>query len=217
MSATALYIYGLAMSLEADKRFFHMVSFAICAFASLAYLVMAFDLGRVEVDGRDVFYARYIDWAVTTPLLLVDLGFLAGMSAADVAGLCVWDVLMIAGGLFGALTTHVAAKYSFFAYGCVAFLFIVRSLYAACGLAKEKRSPAVAARYNDLAMLTILVWFAYPIVWVLGEGGGFVSIDVEIILYAILDVTAKVVFSLLLVSVRPEEHMKEEERLVGRA
>jgi len=45
---------------------------AICWIASLAYLVMALGYGyttRCE-DGRQFFYARYIDWAITTPLLL---------------------------------------------------------------------------------------------------------------------------------------------------
>jgi len=45
---------------------------AICLIASLAYLTMALGYGytiRCD-DGRQFFYARYIDWAITTPLLL---------------------------------------------------------------------------------------------------------------------------------------------------
>jgi bacteriorhodopsin len=34
---------------------------------------------------RQFFYARYVDWSITTPLLLLDLGLIAGADGALIA------------------------------------------------------------------------------------------------------------------------------------
>ena len=57
---------------------------------------------------RSFFFARYIDWIVTTPLLLLDLFLLAGLSSNEINTLIAYDVMMIVTGLMGALTTTSA-------------------------------------------------------------------------------------------------------------
>lgn len=42
-----------------------------------------------EGNTREVFYARYIDWLITTPLLLLDLALLAGIPPVDIVLLMV--------------------------------------------------------------------------------------------------------------------------------
>ena len=55
------------------RRMPHYVSLLICGLASLAYLSMATGNGSmVRADGRVFYWARYIDWLVTTPLLLYE-------------------------------------------------------------------------------------------------------------------------------------------------
>lgn len=46
--------------------------------AFTSYLVMASGGGRLLLaDGREVFLARYVDWTITTPLLLLGLSLTA--------------------------------------------------------------------------------------------------------------------------------------------
>ena len=49
---------------------------------------------------RQEFWARYVDWTLTTPLLLLDLSLLAGMSGANILVAVLSDVIMCLTGLF---------------------------------------------------------------------------------------------------------------------
>lgn len=55
---------------------------------------------------RQVFWARYVDWAVTTPLLLLDLALLAGMPLTTTILVMLADEAMILTGLFSGLSQN---------------------------------------------------------------------------------------------------------------
>ena len=61
------------------------------------------------------------------------------------------------------------------------------------------RGDRVSSAYVGLSLYTVLLWTAYPVVWALAEGTNFLSVDQEILAYAILDVAAKAVFGAALV------------------
>jgi bacteriorhodopsin len=44
---------------------------------------------------RQIYWARYVDWAITTPLLLLDLTILAGLPGADILLAVFADVAMV--------------------------------------------------------------------------------------------------------------------------
>lgn len=71
----------------------------------------------------------------------------------------------------------------------------------------EQKSETYKGRYNLLMFMTVILWTAYPIVWAAAEGTATISLETEIWLYMILDVTAKCVFSVLLLAVKPEESL----------
>ena len=51
---------------------------------------------------RQVYWARYVDWSLTTPLLLLDLALLAGLSGGHILIAIFADLVMILTGLFAA-------------------------------------------------------------------------------------------------------------------
>lgn len=64
----------------------------VTAVASISYFSMASGGGWVIApDCRQLFIARYIDWAITSPLILVCLGVIAGVSKWDIMALCLSD------------------------------------------------------------------------------------------------------------------------------
>ena len=88
--------------------------------ASLAYLTMASGYGASAANGQQFFYACYADWTLTTPLMLVDLAYLANENcpletAVHLVAISI-DVLMIVGGLVGALPGGQTSSWMFFAY-----------------------------------------------------------------------------------------------------
>jgi len=48
-----------------------------------------------EIIIRQIYWARYVDWAITTPLVLLDLTVLAGLPGAEIILAVFADVAMI--------------------------------------------------------------------------------------------------------------------------
>jgi len=48
-----------------------------------------------ELIFRQIYWARYIDWAITTPLLLIDLTVLAGLPGVEILLAIYADIAMI--------------------------------------------------------------------------------------------------------------------------
>ena len=68
------------------QKVYYYCNVFICGFATMAYFAMLSGQGWTAVAGcRQFFYARYVDWSVTTPLLLLDLGLIAGADGALIA------------------------------------------------------------------------------------------------------------------------------------
>jgi bacteriorhodopsin len=84
MTFSTMLFIGLSFSVDRSKRIFHYITAAITLVAAIAYFTMASNLGYAAiivefqrsnpvVSGppnatREIFYVRYIDWFVTTPV-----------------------------------------------------------------------------------------------------------------------------------------------------
>ena len=198
------FVYMTLTSPEENRHFYYATSL-VPLIAATAYFAMASGHGAVLLGGRTFFFARYVDWVFTTPLLLLDLALLALPNLRNrlglVATMIAADVYMIVTGLVAGLLNGVD-KYVWFATSTIAFLFI---LYALTRLFRDAatRGGQVGSLFRTLATLTMVLWILYPIVWLLGtEGFGVINLATEVIIYAILDVSAKVGFGFVLLSNR---------------
>jgi bacteriorhodopsin len=157
--------------------------------------------GYTIVDGRVFHYARYLDWLVTTPLLLLDLGALAGISNEDALMLVILDILMILAGLAGGLTTG-AASFWLWILGCTFFLPIIYDLAVTFRAKAKELGEAASSCYEKLFILTLVLWTAYPVVFFFAEYANTLPTTYEIGTYMVLDVTAKCVFGFILLTSR---------------
>lgn len=120
---------GLALRKQRRDRLFHYITAAVVFVACIAYFTMGSNLGftpiQVEfprnnpvVRGtyREIFYVRYIDWFITTPLLLLDLLLTAGMPWPSILWTILIDEIMIVTGLVGALVVS-RYKWAYFVIG----------------------------------------------------------------------------------------------------
>lgn len=142
-----LGVYILSKRVERRFRLFHWICGTILGIAMVSYLCMATGLGISYVSThnpnghhnsnvllkREVYWARYVDWLLTTPLLLLDLSLLAGLSPATTVSIIVVDVFMILTGLFSGLmpaafNDGARARWLFYAISCIAFLVILYTL-----------------------------------------------------------------------------------------
>jgi len=144
---------------------------------------------------RQVYWARYVDWSLTTPLLLLDLCLLAGLNGGHTIMAILADVVMVLTGLFAAYGSEkTAQKWGWYTIACIAFLVIIWHLVVNGRAGVKNKSSNVAKLYAGISLYTILVWTAYPIIWAVADGARILSVNQEIIAYAVLDVLAKPVF-----------------------
>ncbi|RDW74098.1 family A G protein-coupled receptor-like protein [Coleophoma crateriformis] len=205
---SALIFMGLSFKVPRSKRIFHYITSAICLVACIAYFTMASNLGYAaiaiefqrsnpKVHGvfREVFYVRYIDWFVTTPLLLLDLLLTAGLPWPTILYTILFDIIMVVTGLVGALVGS-SYKWGYFTFAQLSLFFIAYNVVVV-GRA-HARAVGTEKVYNMCGAWTIFLWFIYPICWGLSEGGNVIAPDSEAVMYGVLDLMAKPVFGALL-------------------
>lgn len=187
-------------------RHFYAITFAIALIAFLAYLVMATGGGVTLVGDRAFYYARYVDWVFTTPLLLLDLALLAlarpGRNIGLIVGIIVLDLFMILTGLWAG-GTEGGGRYFLWLVSTIAMIALLYLVVTKLFAAASTQTPGVQQVFKTLAILTVVLWSLYPVVWLLGtEGFGAVGLTVEVFLFLVLDLSAKIGFGFLLLTNR---------------
>jgi len=182
----------------------------ITAFATLSYFALATGSGNsfsetIIKEGhkhvpdtyehifRQVFWARYIEWALTTPLILLNLALLAGLSGANILVVVLTDLILVFTGLFAAYSVSDAQKWAWFAMAIVAYLVLIYIFVVPGRRAASAKDNKTSKLYIVIGSFILIVWLLYPIVWAI-SGARRWSVDAEIIAYAVLDILAKPVF-----------------------
>ena len=112
---------------------------------------------------REVYWARYVDWSVTTPLLLMDLALMAGLSGANILVAIVADLIMILTGLFAAFGgDNDGQKWGWYGWACVAYLVVVYQLAFNGRSAVASKDSKTKAFYGAIAGFTLILWTVYP-------------------------------------------------------
>lgn len=210
MAVAGFAFIGLSFRIERRNRVFHYLTSAVVFVAAIAYFTMGSNLGftPVQVDFvrssprvagmyRSFFYVRYIDWVITTPLLLLDLLLTAGRPWPTVVWVVIVDEIMIITGLVGALISN-RYKWAYFIFGCVALCYIVYQLVWESRIQARAYGRDVERAFLMCGSLTAFLWILYPIAWGVSEGGNVIAPDSEAVFYGILDFLAKPVFGALL-------------------
>ena len=175
--------YGQALEHKADilksKRLYYVITTLITIFASLSYFAMATGHGvlynhvRVRHSHnhvpdtfhdvyRQVFWARYVDWSLTTPLILINLGLLAGLNGAHLLIAIIADVIMILTGMFAAFGSEgTPQKWGWYAISCISYLVVVWHLAINGRVQAKAKGSKVGRFFAAIAGFTIIVWAAY--------------------------------------------------------
>jgi len=190
---------------DEEQRRFYIITIFITAIASIAYFAMAtgFGLTEVSVGGQalDIYWARYADWLFTTPLLLLDLALLAKATRNTTYTLVGLDVIMIVTGVVGALvTSSPALRIVWWGISTAALVFLLYFLVGALREAASRQTDSVRRLTTRLRNMLIVLWVAYPVVWILGTEGtiGVLPLYWETAAFMVLDLTAKVGFGFVL-------------------
>ncbi|MDN5696511.1 MAG: bacteriorhodopsin, partial [Rubrobacter sp.] len=200
--ATVYFLY-LAITGGMENRHHYLTSTVIVLWAAIWYVLMGSGSGvsLVEVSdgGARIFYwGRYIDWLITTPLLLLGLAWIGlggrvGGHQRMVTYLLGADVLMILTGILAGATGS-GFRWFWFVVSSIFFAAVLYLLWGWLRSAAQEGNPegGFGLFYTLASMLTVL-WILYPVVWILGQEGAMVfSSSFEVFSFAVLDILAKI-------------------------
>ena len=202
MAAGALLFAAWARNPKGVHREEYLVAITIPVWSGLAYLAMANGLGTVEVAGQTTYWARYVDWIVTTPLILVALFLTATHRLRErpytlLAAIVAADVVMIACGAVGDFATG-STRTLFFLIGCAALVVVFWLAWGPLRKLAYRQGDDLGRIYVIVLTYLSACWIGYPMIWYLGPSGtGVIAQPVETILFVVLPVFSKVGFSIL--------------------
>lgn len=175
------------------ERIFHYIFSVALLVGTISYFAMASDLGWVVVATAEntdtaasyqIFWAKYVNWVVSWPALVVALGLLSGLSWATiffgVALAWTWVVTYLV-----AAFTPTTYKWGFFAFGTVAWLLLA-AVTLSDGL-RAARRVSISRDYAMLAGWLNLIWLLYPIAFGVSDGGNKIGVTAAFIFFGILD------------------------------
>ena len=203
MALGALFFFYWSRDPKGVHREEYLVATLIPIWSGLAYLAMAFGLGQTEVAGQTTYWARYADWIVTTPLLILALALTANHRKQERNGVLIGaaiaaDVIMILCGLIGDLAEPGLVRYLFFFIGVLALLAVFYITWGPFRRTAYSEGEDLGKVYDRVAGYLSIFWVGYPLVWILGPSGtGLLSQQVDTWLFIILPLFSKVGFSLL--------------------
>lgn len=177
--ASAFFTF-LSWNVPVSKRLYHVITTIITLTAAISYFAMAsghatsYNCGTATDHHkhvpdthhdvcRQVFWARYVDWSITTPLLLLDLCLLAGVDGAHTLMAIVADLIMILGGLFAAYgEERTVQKWGWYAIACIAYIFVIWHVALHGSRLAATKGDRVKKLFGGLAAFTLILWTIYP-------------------------------------------------------
>lgn len=200
---------SLAIYRHGDKRreYRHHTQFhsLVPFIAATAYLAMAIGTGIIERGGTDIYLPRYVDWSITTPILLAGL-ILTGLHehprhSTFILPAIVLDVIMIATGLLASLAATQPEKWLWFAWSCAAFGGVLFILWNPVRKIGENLGGGLERVYRSNLIFLSAVWLIYPVAFLIGpEGLRIMPATLSLWVILILDVTAKVIYGFVATS-----------------
>ncbi len=213
-----LYIAGMAIGSvhfillgrnpRGVPRYEYLVAAFIPIWSGLAYLSMTLphgnlEQGKIEVAGQIAHFARYADWVVTTPLLLLALSWTAMyyLQKKDwtlIASLMATQVIVVICGLVADLSVVPWVRYFWYINGVVAFLVVMGGIWVPLRAKTRSQGPELSSFYDRITTYFTVLWICYPIVWILGPSGFRVfNQTVDTFLFCLIPFFSKVGFSFL--------------------
>jgi bacteriorhodopsin len=195
-----LYLNSIFEGTYKDKLYY-LNSHIITLIPILIYLIMILDeviLGQVP---SLTFF--YIDWIITTPLILTKVGYFTSIPLNSYIYIILLDELMIMSGYVSYITPNNALSYAMFSLGGMCYI-VINAIYLknikSTIILKQKqnlRYRLFCGLYYSIAF----IWIFYPIIHILLKINSITQ-STAVIVYVILDILTKGIFTTLLIGSR---------------
>mgnify|MGYP005844994369 CR=1 FL=1 len=181
---------------DPDNKLYYGILAAITSIAAVSYTLTSFGIGTFPVDGVSFYLPRYVDWLLTTPLLILYMALLCKPGKRLYAMLIGLDVALILLGV-AAIFTDGALSLALFGAGSAAYLALAYLLVVELPAKAEFETDRVGMVFTKLRNVTVVLWTMYPVVWLLAPVGfGFLLPSTEMLVIVYLDIITKVGFAI---------------------
>ena len=208
MAIGAIHFILLGRNPRGVPRYEYLVAAFIPIWSGLAYLSMTvphgdLEQGKIEVAGQIAHFARYLDWVVTTPLLLLALSWTAmhHLQKKDwtlIASLMGTQVIVVICGLVADLSVVPWVRYLWYINGVVAFLVVLGGIWGPLRAKTRSQGAELSSFYDKMVTYFTVLWICYPTVWILGTSGfGVFNQTIDTFLFCLIPFFSKVGFSFL--------------------
>jgi len=210
MAGGTLYFALERQSLAVEYQIVATLAATVALVAAINYFSMkdVFALGESADFASFPTHFRYVDWLLTTPMLLAMIPALIGLNEGTkslMGRLIVADVVMIAAGYVGETSINAdlgptLVGWIFFLIAVGAFAFILFTLYATLSQAETRLPAARAQAVGSLKLFIAVGWMIYPLgflfalLWEGGSGGALREV-----VYNVADIINKVGFGIIAV------------------
>jgi sensory rhodopsin len=193
--ACAFYLYLERDRVPEDFRAVLRVSCVYLVIAAINYFYMRTTYHEGVARGTSEFPTsfRYVDWVLTTPLMLIKFPLMLGIGDRGkpfMIRLVVLDLIMIITGYIGEVAKSPAVHFGFFLIGCIAWFGILASLFTALTTLPDRIGPALRSGVRSMSLFVVIGWAIYPVGFFLPMLG--LPDDVRELAYNIADLFNKV-------------------------
>mmetsp|Transcript_22394 Transcript_22394/g.45270 ORF Transcript_22394/g.45270 Transcript_22394/m.45270 type:complete len:346 (+) Transcript_22394:2-1039(+) len=216
MAVAAVFFLVMAFRYdgETDSRahgpMFYYIVFFVTSISALTYYSMWTETAVWHIkeadETRTIFPARYLDWIVTSPLMLAAVSLFGNAPTSSLVGVIGSDLLFISSLYVGGVES-TAHKY--FWWGVAIVFFVIMVYFMFLELSKADMGRVSEYDADSLRMLTyfiVIPWALFPLFWLFGqEGTAASSLPVQVAFTTLADLTAKLAFGLILVFRSPSD------------
>jgi sensory rhodopsin len=173
MIGGAFYFALIKSTLPVERHSVAVTSAVYCLMAAVmyGYINYKFGLGTDALrEGKYPTELRYIDWLITTPLIVNKFPELLGGEEGPAIALLVIvaDIMMILFGFAGETSINnaqgsTAIGWAMFGVGCLAWLFIIFILYSSVTQLSGKKLGPIQKGLSRLKLFIVFGWLIYPL------------------------------------------------------
>lgn len=128
-----------------SKRIFHILTSLITTISFVIYLALSTGQGiitkhdRVHEShkhvpdthtdyARQILWLRFVNWAITTPLLFINLALLSGLPGANLLIAIVAHLIMLTTAVFGIFSGHGRERWVWLTLTCISYLVVIHHI-----------------------------------------------------------------------------------------
>ncbi|KAJ5698079.1 Rhodopsin archaeal/bacterial/fungal [Penicillium macrosclerotiorum] len=205
MGLSSLVFYTLSARAPLSKRVFHTLTSLITTISFFVYLALATGQGitwkhiyvinhhkhvpnTTDEFFRQVLWLRYVNWALTTPLILINFALVSGLPGANMLVAIAANLAMLAAGLLGSFAGHTPQRWVWLTLSCISYLVMLHHGGFHAQRAVQNKDDPTRRFFTSLSGSFFAVFALFPISLAAGALALKASVDAETVILAIVDI-----------------------------